>query len=74
MSEDWFDAKNGHPATTCVYSSLRLFKRTLSTLAGQSEIYADERTMKAAMRSKLLRLLVTVFFPTNISARVAFPR
>ena len=31
--------------------------------AGQSEIHADERTMKAAMRSKLLRLLVTVFSP-----------
>ena len=31
--------------------------------AGQGEIHADERTMKAAMRSKLLRLLVTVFFP-----------
>ena len=74
MSEDWFDAKNGHPATTCVYSSLRLFKRTLSTLPAKARFMLMSGTMKAAMRSKLLRLLVTVFFPTNISARVAFPR
>lgn len=36
--------------------------------AGQGEIHADERTMKAAMRSKLLRLLVTVFSHKHLSS------
>jgi hypothetical protein len=56
---------------------LRVFTRRCASsnaLCQHCRPHADERTMKAAMRSKLLRLLVTVFFPTNTSARVAFPR